>query len=119
MTLKTVRHLPDYLSPLADREILTSKRWLRVAVRYTDELHESVPSRDPGVARGMMIRDHFSLRPGKDSVASAQAPALILQSALGAHQPERACTRCVRKIGGKSRFTECRQLKVKEEAWLR
>jgi hypothetical protein len=61
----------------------------------------------------------LSLRPNKEGVASAQAPVLNLQCALGARQPERVCTRCVRKLGGKGQFTECWQLKVKEEAWLR
>jgi hypothetical protein len=119
ITLKTVHYLADYLSSLADRKILTSKRWLRVAVRYADDLHRFVPSKDPAVIRGTTFQDYFKLKPGKESMASAQAPALILQCALGARQPERACTRCVRKLGGKGRFTECRQLKVKEEAWLR
>jgi hypothetical protein len=119
ITLKTVRYLADYLSSLADRKILTSKRWLRVAVRYADDSHQFVPSKDPAVIRGTTFQDYFKLKPGQESMASAQAPALILQCALGARQPERACTRCVRKLCSKGRFTECRQLKVKEEAWLR
>jgi hypothetical protein len=119
ITLKSVRCLADYLSSLADRRILTSKRWLRVAVRYVDELHQFAPSRDPAVVQDTTFRDYFNLKPGKESMPSAQAPALILQCARGSRQPERACTRCTRQLGGKGRLIECRQLRVREEAWLR
>jgi hypothetical protein len=119
ITLKSVRYFTDYLSSLVDRKILTPKRWLRVAVRYADELHRFRPSKDPAVIPGTTFQDYFQLKPGKESMASAQAPALILQCAPATRQPERACTRCVRKLGGRGRFTECRQLKVREEAWLR
>jgi len=119
ITLKTVRYLADYLFSLADRDVLIPERWQRVAVRYTDRVHLFFPSKDPAVAQGTTFRDYFTLKPGKESVASAQVAALILQCALGAHRPKRGCTRCVRKLGGPGRFVECRQVKLKDEAWLR
>jgi hypothetical protein len=68
-----------------------------VAVHHTDERHPLFPIKDPAVVEGTTLRDYFNLKPGKESVASVQGPALILQCALGARQLERDCTRCIRQ----------------------
>jgi hypothetical protein len=138
VTLRTVRRLSDYLFALNNSDTPPSARWRRVGVHHTDKTHSLFPIKDPAVVEGTTLRDYFNLKPGKESVASVQGPALILQCALGARQPERDCTRCIRQrewalgayqssrcrtrygweFGGKGRFTECRQIDVKEEKWL-